>query len=78
MPTPRTLKRAEAPTRFLEHQKAILADPLDERQNAWAQELLTRRYAVARWRGEAGCSVRDVMQSLDYLPSCIASETTFA
>ena len=79
MRTPRTLKRAKAPTPFLQHQKAILsAVALDERQNAWAQELLTRRNAVARWRGQAGCSVRDVMQTLDYLPSCRASETAVA
>jgi hypothetical protein len=63
MRIPRTLKHAKAPTRFLQHQEAILsAVARDERQNAWAQELLTRRNAVARWRGQAGCSVRDVMQ----------------
>jgi hypothetical protein len=79
MRTPRTLKRAQAPNRLLRHQKAILfAVALNERQNTWPQELLRRRNAVARWRGQAGCSVRDVMQTLDYIPSCTACETTVA
>jgi hypothetical protein len=69
MRTPRPLNRA-APNRLLLHQKEILfAVALDERQTTWAQELLQRRNAVARWRGKAGCSVRDVMRTLSYLPA---------
>jgi hypothetical protein len=51
------------------HQKAVLtATVSDERHNAWALEMLRRRNAVARWRGQPGCSVRDVMRALDALP----------
>ncbi len=50
-------------------QRAILAATLsDERQNAWALEMLGRRNAVARWRGQPGCSIREVMQVLATLP----------
>jgi hypothetical protein len=52
------------------HQKAVLtATVSDERHNAWALEMLGRRNAVARWRGQPGCSVRDVMRALDGLPA---------
>ena len=52
------------------HQKAVLtATVSDERHNAWALEMLGRRNAVARWRGQPGCSVRDVMRALDALPA---------
>ncbi len=52
------------------HQKAVLAATVsDERNNAWALEMLGRRNAVARWRGQPGCSVRDVLQALDALPA---------
>jgi len=50
-------------------QRAVLAATLsDERQNAWALEMLGRRNAVARWRGQPGCSVREVMRVLATLP----------
>jgi len=63
------IKRAKAPERLLQRQRAILAAvTTNERQNAWAQELLGRRNAVARWRGQTGCSIREVMQALDALP----------
>ena len=58
------IKRAKAPERLLQHQRAILAAvTTNERQNAWAQELLGRRNAVAplarsdrllHLRGDAG------------------------
>ena len=49
-------------------QRAILAATVsDERYNAWALEMLGRRNAVARWRGQPGCSIRDVMQTLEAL-----------
>jgi len=51
-------------------QEAVLtAIVSDERHNAWALEMLGRRNAVARWRGQPGCSVRDVMRALDALPA---------
>ena len=51
-------------------QQAVLSAAVtDERQNAWALEMLGRRNAVARWRGQPGCSVRDVMRALDALPA---------
>jgi hypothetical protein len=50
-------------------QRAVLAATLsDERQNAWALEMLGRRNAVARWRGQPGGSVREVMRVLAVLP----------
>lgn len=51
-------------------QQAVLSAAVtDERHNAWALEMLGRRNAVARWRGQPGCSVRDVMRALDALPA---------
>jgi hypothetical protein len=50
---------------LIKRQSALLAaSSTNERLNAWAQELLERRAAVARWRGQRGCSIRDVMQTL--------------
>ena len=69
MRTRKRIQRANAPERLLQRQQAILAaTATDERQNTWAQELLGRRNAVARWRGQTGCSIREVMQALDALP----------
>ena len=52
------------------HQQAVLSAAVsDERHNAWALEMLGRRYAVARWRGQPGCSVRAVIQAPDALPA---------
>jgi hypothetical protein len=52
------------------YQEAVLAATVsDERHNAWALEMLGRRNAVARWRGQPGCSIRDVMRALDGLPA---------
>jgi hypothetical protein len=51
------------------HQKAVLAATVsDERHNAWALEMLSRRNAAARWRGQPGCSVREVIQAIEALP----------
>ena len=51
-------------------QRQILARIVsDERQNAWAIELLSRRNALARWRGQPGCSVREVIRVLECLPN---------
>ncbi len=66
----KVIKRAKAPERLLLRQRTLLAAvATDKRQNAWAQELLGRRNAVARWRGQTGCSIREVMQALDALPA---------
>ena len=66
----KAIRRARSPERLLQRQRALLAAVvIDKRQNAWAQELLGRRDAVARWRGQTGCSIREVMQALDALPA---------
>ncbi len=66
----KAIRRAKSPERLLQRQRALLAAvATDQRQNAWAQELLGRRDAVARWRGQTGCSIREVMQALDALPA---------
>ncbi len=58
------------PEHLLARQRALLAAvATDQRQNAWAQELFGRRNAVARWRGQTGCSIREVMQALDSIAS---------
>ena len=52
------------------HQREILATIVsDERHNDWAIEMLGRRNAVARWRGQPGCSVREVIRVLEALPA---------
>ncbi len=59
-------------------QRALLAANIaDQRHKAWSLEMLGRRNAVARWRGQSGCSVREVMRALSALPasSCFAEVT---
>ncbi len=65
----KVMRRAREDQRDLTaHQRAVLSATVsDERHNAWALELLGRRNAVARWRGQPGCSVRDVIRALDAL-----------
>ena len=54
---------------FTAKQEALLsALILDRRNNAWARELLRRRNGVARWRGQSGCSVREIIEALDAFP----------
>ncbi len=66
----KVIKRAKASERLLQRQRALLAAvTTDKRQNTWALELLSRRNAVARWRGQTGCSIREVMRALDALPA---------
>ena len=72
----RRLKSTETRERLLQRQRALLAAvTTDKRQNTWALELLSRRNAVARWRGQTGCSIREVMQALDSLPACSSATT---
>jgi hypothetical protein len=55
---------------FTARQEAVLsALILDRRHNAWALEMLKRRNAVARWRGQPGCSVREIIETLDAFPA---------
>lgn len=54
---------------FTAHQEALLSAVIsDRRHNAWAREMLRRRNAVARWRGQSGCSVREIIETLGALP----------
>ena len=54
---------------FIADQEALLsALILDRRHNTWAREMLRRRNAVARWRGQGGCSVREIVHTLNALP----------
>jgi hypothetical protein len=64
------VRRAVRQHDLIKHQQAVLTSTVsDERHNAWALEMLSRRNAVARWRGLPGCSVRDVMRAIDGLPA---------
>ena len=60
--------RGEGAWRELAAHAAHNSTAADERCNAWALEMLGRRNAVARWRGQPGCSIREVMQTLEALP----------
>jgi hypothetical protein len=54
---------------FTAHQEALLSAIIsDRRNNAWAREMLRRRNAVARWRGQPGCSVREIIEAIGGLP----------
>ena len=59
----KSARRAIAVERDLAaHQQAVLAATIsDARHSAWALEMLSRRNAAARWRGQPGCSVREVI-----------------
>jgi hypothetical protein len=62
--------RVKADRDLSARQQALLsATASDERRSSWALELLGRRDAVARWRGQPGCSIRDVKRALDALPA---------
>ena len=43
----------------------LTAVTTDGRRHIWAVEMLNRRNAVARWRGQPGCSLNQVMRVLD-------------
>jgi hypothetical protein len=47
------------------HRIALSTTSSDRRRHVWALELLGRRNAVARWRGQPSCSFYEVMQVLD-------------
>ena len=44
---------------------ALTAVATDKRRQIWALEMLNRRNAIARWRGQPGCSLNEVMRGLD-------------
>jgi hypothetical protein len=53
--------------RELARRLALTATSTDKRRYAWALELLERRNAVARWRGQQSCSLYEAVQLLDLL-----------
>jgi len=64
---------------FTAKQEALLSALIsDRRDNAWARELLRRRNGVARWRGQPGCSVREIIEVLDALPNSLGEAALVA
>lgn len=58
------------PSNLTARQRALLAATgNDARRGFWAVELLERREAVARWRGEPGCTIHEVIQRINGLPA---------
>lgn len=58
------------PSELTARQQALLAATgNDARHGFWAMELLERRDAVARWRGQASCTIREVIQAINGLPA---------
>ncbi len=59
------------PSDLTARQRALLAAATgkDARRGFWAVELLERRDAVARWRGQPGCTIREVIQAINGLPA---------
>ena len=50
-------------------QALVAAAGNDARNGFWAVELLERRDAVARWRGQPGGTIREVIQAIKGLPA---------
>ena len=67
MTTPKLALRDGRARRELAAQQALTATAADNRRNSWALEMLCCRNAVARWRGQPGCSLSEVMQTLEGL-----------
>ena len=66
--TPRQHYSEKAPSELARRQALLVAKDSDERQGHWALEFFERREAVARWRGEPGCTIREVIQAINALP----------
>ena len=64
-------RRFEDVTPVLTAREEVLltATAKDPRHGSWAVELLARRDAVARWRGQAGSTIREVIQAINGLPA---------
>lgn len=41
----------------------------DVHRSFWALEFFERREAVARWRGQPGCTIREVIMAINALPT---------
>jgi hypothetical protein len=75
--TPMMLKEAarrpgirKLPRDLTGRQRALVAATgKDARYGFWAVELLERRDAVARWRGQPGGTIREVIQAIKGLPA---------
>jgi hypothetical protein len=65
MTTPKLALRDNRARRELAGQQALTATAADDLRNSWALVMLCRRNAVARWRGQPGCSLYEVMRTLD-------------
>lgn len=57
------------PRELTGRQRALVAATKDARHGFWAVELLERRDAVARWRGQPGATIREVIQAIRELPA---------
>jgi hypothetical protein len=58
------------PRELTGRQRALVAATgKDSRNGFWAVELLERRDAVARWRGQPGATIREVIQAIKGLPA---------
>jgi hypothetical protein len=58
------------PPELTARQQALLAATgKDARHGYWAMELLERRDAVARWRGQASGTIREVIQAINGMPA---------
>jgi hypothetical protein len=68
--TPRRPPTESLPPNLTARQRALLAATgKDRRRGFWAMELLERRDAVARWRGQPGGTIREVIQAINGLPA---------
>ena len=67
MTTSKLARCREGARRELAERIALATTVRDKRRNVWALELLARRNAVARWRGQPTCSLHEVVRVLDGL-----------
>lgn len=58
-----------APVLTAREEVLFTATAKDPRHGLWAVELLARRDAVARWRGQPGSPIREVIQAINGLPA---------
>ena len=69
----KTLRHAsymsKAPSEWARRQALLAVTASDERGGHWALEFFERREAVARWRGMPGCTIREVIQAINALPT---------